>query len=189
MNQYNPYPAFNPYLSQASINALFPAQTAQNGMTGNVLRVSGINGVNALNIAPNSSVLALDDTAPILWYIQTDSAGYKTPTAYDIMPHVEQAVKTENDFEIRLKSWRNMSMNNNPVLNQMQAAQSVLNPQMIAQIKGIAKDINSPQMQLVRQITTGRGITPRQAVEMLCRQQGIDPNSFMAQINSAFNGQ
>lgn len=103
MNQYNPYPAFNPYLSQASINALFPAQTAQNGMTGNVLRVSGINGVNALNIAPNSSVLALDDTAPILWYIQTDSAGYKTPTAYDIMPHVEQAVKTENDFEIRLK--------------------------------------------------------------------------------------
>ena len=80
-------------------------------------------------------------------------------------------------------------MNNNPVLNQMQAAQSVLNPQMIAQIKGIAKDINSPQMQLVRQITTGRGITPRQAVEMLCRQQGIDPNSFMAQINSAFNGQ
>lgn len=103
MNQFNPYPAFNPYFSQASINALFPAQTAQNGMTGNVLRVSGINGVNALNIAPNSSVLALDDTAPILWYIQTDSAGYKTPTPYDIMPHVEQAAKTENDFEMRLK--------------------------------------------------------------------------------------
>ena len=72
-------------------------------MSGNVLRVSGINGVNALNIAPNASVLALDDTAPILWYIQTDSAGYKTPTAYDITPHAEQAVKTENDFETRLK--------------------------------------------------------------------------------------
>jgi hypothetical protein len=60
---------------------------------------------------------------------------------------------------------------------------------MIAQIKGIANNLNSPQMQMVRQITTGRGITPRQAVEMLCRQQGIDTNSFMAQINSAFNGQ
>ena len=60
-------------------------------------------------------------------------------------------------------------MNNNPVLNQMQVAQSVLNAQMIAQIKGIANNLNSP--------------------EMLCRQQGIDTNSFMAQINSAFNGQ
>ena len=80
-------------------------------------------------------------------------------------------------------------MNNNPVLNQMQAAQSVLNPQMIAQIKEIANNLNSPQMQMVRQMTTGRGITPKQAVEMLCRQHGIDTNSFMAQINAAFNGQ
>ena len=80
-------------------------------------------------------------------------------------------------------------MNNNPVINQMQAAQSVLNPQTIAQIKGIAKNINSPQMQMVRQMTSGRGITPKQAVEMLCRQHGIDTNSFMAQINAAFNGQ
>lgn len=103
MNQYNPYATFNPYFPQASINGSFPAQAAQSGMNGNVLRVSGINGVNALNIAPNASVLALDDTAPILWYIQTDSAGYKTPTAYDITPHVEQAAKVENDFEMRLK--------------------------------------------------------------------------------------
>jgi hypothetical protein len=44
-------------------------------------------------------------------------------------------------------------------------------------------------MQMVRQMTSGRGITPKQAVEMLCRQQGIDTNSFMAQINAAFNGQ
>ena len=100
MNQYNPYATFNPYFPQASINGSFPAQAAQIGMSGNVLRVSGINGVNALNIAPNASVLALDDTAPILWYIQTDSAGYKTPTAYDITPHAEQAAKTENDFEM-----------------------------------------------------------------------------------------
>lgn len=102
MNQYNPYFNFNPYYPQANINGSF-GQQPTGGITGNVLRVSGINGVNALNIAPNANVLALDDTAPILWHIQTDSAGYKTPTAYDITPHIGKTEKSENDFEARLK--------------------------------------------------------------------------------------
>lgn len=102
MNQYNPYLNFSPYYPQANINGSF-AQQQTGGITGNVLRVSGINGVNALNIAPNANVLALDDTAPILWHIQTDSAGYKTPTAYDITPHIDKNDKIENDFEERLK--------------------------------------------------------------------------------------
>lgn len=105
MNQYNPYSVYNPFVN--------PYQQGGNGgnaianmtapLNGNVLRVSGINGVNALNIAPNASVLALDDTAPILWFVQTDSAGYKTPIPYDITPHVDQAAKIEQNFEERLK--------------------------------------------------------------------------------------
>lgn len=105
MNQYNPYNMYTPFVS--------PYQQAGSGgnalanmtvpLNGNVLRVSGINGVNALNIAPNASVLALDDTAPILWFVQTDSAGYKTPTPYDITPHVDQTAKIEQNFEERLK--------------------------------------------------------------------------------------
>lgn len=50
-----------------------------------ILRINGINGVNALRMAPNSSILALDSEQPILWLVQTDGAGYKTPTPYQII--------------------------------------------------------------------------------------------------------
>jgi len=56
---------------------------------------------------------------------------------------------------------------------------------MIAQIKGIMQNVNSPQMQMVMQMTKGKGISPKQLVTNICQQQGIDVNSFMAQIKSA----
>ena len=43
-----------------------------------VTRVSGENGANAFQMGPNSSALLLDETAPIVWFVQTDGAGYKT---------------------------------------------------------------------------------------------------------------
>lgn len=79
---------------------------AQNGfqraIQGEVLKVSGINGVNALNLAPNTSVLALDETAPIVWLVSADGAGYKTPTPYDITPHKDEQELKTNDIEARL---------------------------------------------------------------------------------------
>lgn len=79
---------------------------SQNGLQrqiqGDILRVSGINGVNALNLAPNTSVLALDETAPIVWLVSADSAGYKTPTPYDITPHKDQQAAMQSNFEERL---------------------------------------------------------------------------------------
>lgn len=41
---------------------------------------------------------------------------------------------------------------------------------------------------MVKQMTSGRGMSAQQAVESLCRQKGIDVNAFMAQINNAFGG-
>ena len=79
---------------------------SQNGLQrqiqGDILRVSGINGVNALNLAPNTSVLALDETAPIVWLVSADGAGYKTPTPYDITPHKDQQAAMQSNFEERL---------------------------------------------------------------------------------------
>lgn len=79
---------------------------SQNGLqgqiNGNILKVSGINGVNALNLAPNTSVLALDETAPIVWFVSADGAGYKTPTPYDITPHKDQQAAMQSNFEERL---------------------------------------------------------------------------------------
>lgn len=96
----NPYSGFgvgtNNYIPQ-------PQNSLQGQINGNILKVSGINGVNALNLAPNIQVLALDETAPIVWHISTDSAGYKTPTAYDITPHKDVSEQKQNDFEKRLE--------------------------------------------------------------------------------------
>lgn len=91
MNNY-PYP--NPGNNQFLQNLIL--QQAQ-GQQQEVVKVSGINGVNAYQLAPNSSVLLLDTTAPIVWLVQTDGAGYKTSTPYDIMPH-------ESEEEVQYKS-------------------------------------------------------------------------------------
>lgn len=52
-----------------------------------IIEVNGENGANALQMAPNSRVIAMDKTAPIIWVCQTDGAGYKTSTPFDITPH------------------------------------------------------------------------------------------------------
>lgn len=54
-----------------------------------IIRVHGEEGAKAYQLPPNSAVLLLDDTNPILWFKSTDGAGYPQVTAYDISPHVE----------------------------------------------------------------------------------------------------
>ena len=55
-----------------------------------VIKVSGENGAEAFQMGPNSSALLLDETAPIVWLVQTDGAGYKTKTPYDIAIHTPE---------------------------------------------------------------------------------------------------
>ena len=66
-----------------------------------VIRVSGEKGADAFQMGPNSSALLLDETAPIVWFVQTDGAGYKTKTPYDVTPH-----KNEPAPEIKLMDER-----------------------------------------------------------------------------------
>ena len=60
-----------------------------------VVRVNGKNGADAYQMAPNSSVLLLDETAPVIWLKTTDGASYPTITGYKITP-LETKVSTEN---------------------------------------------------------------------------------------------
>ena len=60
------------------------------GMYQQIIRVNGENGARAYQMAPNSSVLLLDENAPLVWLAQTDGAGYKTVTAYEIKPHTPE---------------------------------------------------------------------------------------------------
>lgn len=52
-----------------------------------VIRVNGEASARNFKMAPNSTVLLLDETAPLVWFAQTDGAGYLTVTPYDITPH------------------------------------------------------------------------------------------------------
>lgn len=65
-----------------------------------VPHVNGQNGANAFRMAPNSSVLLLDETAPLVWFKQTDSAGYASLTPYTIAPY--KPASPVDDLEARV---------------------------------------------------------------------------------------
>lgn len=67
-----------------------------------VVKVNGKGGVDAYQMMPNSSALLLDTTASIVWLVQTDGAGYKTSTAYDIVPHVSEEEAQYKTLEERI---------------------------------------------------------------------------------------
>lgn len=73
----NPYS--NPYAQRLS--------QMQSQQRSEVIRVNGKNGAEAYQLAPNSSVLMLDTSAPIVWLAETDGAGYKTVSPFTITPY------------------------------------------------------------------------------------------------------
>ena len=68
-----------------------------------VTKVSGKNGAEAFQLGPNSSVLLLDETAPIVWLKTTDGAGYPTITPYSITPYKPEPIIDVQDLETRVK--------------------------------------------------------------------------------------
>ena len=67
-----------------------------------VVQVNGKASVDQLKLAPNSSLLAMDTTAPIVWLVKTDSIGAIQAVAYDITPHIEKPPVDVNALEERL---------------------------------------------------------------------------------------
>ena len=94
----------NPYLN-------FPQNYGQNSYAQNtqsyaqryeIVHVNGRNGADMFQMAPNSNNLLLDDTAPIVWLVQTDGAGYKTLTPFDITPHKDTPPVDISSLESRI---------------------------------------------------------------------------------------
>lgn len=81
-----------PYDTQNQLTQLLAQQIGQPMVKQEVHtpKVSGRPGAEAYQVAANSDVLLLDNTAPIVWLVQTDSAGYKTLTGYNITPLEEK---------------------------------------------------------------------------------------------------
>lgn len=61
-----------------------------------IIRVNGRNGAEAFAMPPNSSILLLDESAPVVWLKMTDGAGYPTITAYNISPAKAEAPNFES---------------------------------------------------------------------------------------------
>lgn len=90
------YGNFNPYLNpQYSVANSAP-------MRSEIIRVNGENGARAFNIAANSSALLLDENAPIVWFVQSDGAGYKSVTPYTITPYQQEPPINAKDLETRV---------------------------------------------------------------------------------------
>ena len=52
-----------------------------------VIQVAGRQSIDTLQMTPNSSVLIMDTSAPIVWLCVSDGLGKVTATAYDITLH------------------------------------------------------------------------------------------------------
>lgn len=79
------------------------AAGAVQGVGGQIIRVNGRNGADALKLAPNSSVLLMDENDPIVWLKVTDGAGYATVTPYSIAPYQAAAPIDVSSLEARVK--------------------------------------------------------------------------------------
>ena len=75
-----------------------------------IIHVNGENGATAFQMMPNSQALLLDDTAPLVWLAQTDGAGYKTLTPYEIKPYEKkEPIKSLEERIERLEAMLNES--------------------------------------------------------------------------------
>ena len=79
-------PGYNDQLSQLLLQQTLQPKLSQQ----KVVEVTGRAGAEAFQLAPDSSVLLLDNTAPLVWLVKTDGAGYKSLKPYDIKEHEEE---------------------------------------------------------------------------------------------------
>jgi hypothetical protein len=66
---------------------LMPQQSTPSLPAQQILKVNGEESVRQVRMAPNSSALAMDTTAPIVWLLVSDGVGSVTSTPYDISEH------------------------------------------------------------------------------------------------------
>lgn len=103
---YNPYQQYNPYgyapvSQQNGAGSVLPQQSQ-------IIRVNGKNGAEAFRMAPNSSILLMDDNDPIVWLKTSDGAGYCTVTPYTIAPYQSAPSVDVNSLENRVKRLEDM---------------------------------------------------------------------------------
>lgn len=89
---------FNPYgMMPMPYQAPRPALPQQQ-----VVTVSGPDSLGQIQMGPNSSMLVMDQTAPVVYLCQSDGVGKVTATAYDISPHKDAAKIQQENMDARI---------------------------------------------------------------------------------------
>ena len=101
----------NPYLNPYGFAAQQPMMQGTQMSFANqqqVTRVNGENGARTYQIGANSSALLLDESGTMVWLVTSDGAGYKTVSAYDIVPHKTEPAPDFGSLESRVKRLEEM---------------------------------------------------------------------------------
>jgi len=69
-----------------------------------ITQVNGENGANMYALPANSSAILMDSTAPLIWVVTTDGAGYKTVTPFEIKKYEPAPQPNYEDIMARLAS-------------------------------------------------------------------------------------
>ena len=96
-------PFLNPYGYVPQYQQMQPVQQTP-VVQQQVTRVNGENGAKAYNIGANSSALLLDESGTMVWLVTSDGAGYRTVSAYDIVPHQQTPAQDFGNIENRLQT-------------------------------------------------------------------------------------
>ena len=67
-----------------------------------IIQVNGKASVDTIQLAPNSSILVMDTSAPIVWMCVSDGIGKVTSTPYDITVHKDKPSLDTESIEQRL---------------------------------------------------------------------------------------
>ena len=93
----------NPFLNPYGAYPQQYQQMAQTQPPQQVVKVNGENGAKAYQIGANSSALLLDESGSLVWLVTSDGAGYKSVSAYDIIPHQTAPAPDFSMLESRIK--------------------------------------------------------------------------------------
>lgn len=93
-------PFLNPYGYMQQYQQLPNQQVA---MPQQVVKVHGEEGARAYQMGANSSALLLDESGTMVWLATSDGAGYKSVSAYDIIPHKTVPAPDYSSLEDRIK--------------------------------------------------------------------------------------
>ena len=147
MQRVPTYQEYINYINQFSCGYASPFSSTPQPQAANVLppqqvlQANGKASVDAIRMSPNSSVLIMDNTAPIVWLCTSDGLGNVTSTPYDISPHKDTPPVDAATFEGRLST---VETNLNALIQKWEELTNVKSNDGNAQPKQTGRNVGKP---------------------------------------------